>query len=455
MTIDSATVHNFNYSTSGPALVRGRDYSLDDAGIELVLASHLAPRLADLLDIALAAHVVDRIERRPGATVTAFGVTWGRPLVLRVGVRDEAFWLDNVDALTSLLSWLTDDAWLFEFARFGGRPFRTEIADHLPLPRTAAPDCVALFSGGLDSLAGALLAFAAGRRPMLLSVETNSRMAAGQRLLRTMLRRHWPLAWSASAAVELHGGESRDASQRARAFLFLALAGVVAASSGIGVVEVYENGVGAIGLPYVANQEGAHTTKAMHPRTLNSFSALLGLVADRPIEYINPSLWFTKAQLCEMVPQAQQQLIPLSESCDAAYSYRGDGVARCGTCTSCLLRRQALWGAGLGTLDRSQPVRIDLIDDGCQPAQPSAAQLLNMLDQAEHLATALGQVQPWAALTRRFPELLEVATSPTEQRACLRLFHTYVDEWRRFPSPLVDRYLDRYTRLAQGGCAHG
>jgi hypothetical protein len=259
-----------------------------------------------------------------------------------------------------------------------------------------------------------------------------------------MLRQQDPTCVFASAGVELHSELSHEASQRARAFLFLALAGVVAGGARLRRVEVYENGIGAIGLPLLATQEGAHTTKAMHPHTLRRFGALLSTVAPEPIDYVNPSLWLTKAQLCGRLRREQLELISCSESCDTAFAYRGDGVARCGVCTSCLLRRQALSAAGLSAYDRRQAVRTDLTETSL--ADPAAmAQLLIMLDQADRIANALAQPEPWTALTSRFPGLLEVVSSPYEQQACLALYTSYVNEWRRFPSPLVDRYFDRHS----------
>lgn len=435
-----------------PVLLRGRDFSLDDSKLGTALAAALRPRLADLVDIALAAYVLDRSQRRPGARETSGGRAWSRRINARIGVRDPPFWTEHKGSLAALLHWLTDDGWALEFTRFTGLPLGIEVEARLPLALDGA-DCVALFSGGLDSLAGALLAFDAGRRPLLLSIETNSRMASTQRGLRQLLRTHWPQAVSATAAVELHGGESQEASQRARAFMFLALAGVVAASSGLDRVEVYENGVGAIALPYLANQEGAHTTKAMHPETLARFAALVTVVAGTPIHYVNPSLWSTKAELCRRIPSGQQCLIRDSESCDTAFTYRGEGAPRCGVCTSCLLRRQALWAAGLEALDRCQVVRTDLLGDGCRPEPAAAASLLSMLDQAQRIQTALREEDPWARLTQRFPRLLDFASSGQEQQACVGLYDRYVDEWRFFPSPFVEQYLVRrsdYARSAQG-----
>jgi 7-cyano-7-deazaguanine synthase in queuosine biosynthesis len=446
-----------NCNGSGVHLNRGRDVSFDASRLGSVLTADVTPRMADLIDIALAAYVVDRSQRRPGARQTAAGRTWGRAISVRLGVRDVDFWMERRNALSDLLHWLTDDEWNLDFASSTVAPLDIEVARRLPLPLDGAGS-VALFSGGLDSLAGALIAFDSGRRPLLLSIETNSRMGATQRSLRRLLREHWPDAVSSSTLVELHGAEASEPSQRARAFLFLALAGAAATACDLEVVEVYENGIGAIGLPYLATQEGAHTTKAMHPHTLCRFAALVTSVAGRPVRYVNPSLWSTKAELCRFVAPGQRHLIPVSESCDTAFSYRGDVVYRCGTCTSCLLRRQALWAAGLEELDARQPVRTDVTALGCDAARPATGSLLAMLDQAERLDAALSEGEPWAALTSQFPDLTEVARSPIEQQACLTLYRTYVDEWRCFPSPLVDRYLARRPtpiHPLQGDCPDG
>jgi len=438
--IDPPRIHSINRSLDTTDLLRGRNYSFDDSGLCAVLDHELDPRMADLVDIALAAHVVDRLEPRPGANSLTAGATWDRHFVVRLGVRDLAYWREHIDSVSSLLRGLTDDDWEFDLHPFVGGRLSSEVALRLPYARTEQPDSVGLFSGGLDSLAGAIRALNAGYRPLLLSLASNPRMAAVQRSLRKMIRRRWPQVWSASAVVNLSGREAREASQRARALLFLTTAGVVAASSGLDRVEVYENGIGAISLPYVASQEGAHTTKAVHPDTLRSVSAVVSVIAQRRITYANPSIWQTKAELCRTLEKDDWHLVPESESCDTAFSYRGAGVSRCGTCTSCLLRRQALWAAGLGQIDQRQQVRLDLLS-GSHLDTSASDDLHRMLDQAAHIAEALSQPRPWAALTARFPELLQIVHSDVEERACIAMYAQYISDWLAFPSELVRRYL--------------
>jgi 7-cyano-7-deazaguanine synthase in queuosine biosynthesis len=425
-------------------LRRGTDYSFNDSGFALGLTTTLPARLADLLDLALAAYVADRRVPRPGAAELSAGRTWARQLDVRIGVRDSEFWIDQGGSIAAdLLRDLTDDSWTLIFDEFDGAAMFTESIVRLPLSLVDRPDSVALFSGGLDSLAGAVMALEGGRNPLLLSVETNTRMAATQRNLRRLMRSHWPLVGSATASVGLLGGESSEPSQRARGFLFLALAGALAAASDIETVEVYENGIGAIGLPYLPNQEGAHTTKAMHPATLKAMHRLASCAAGKSVKYENPSLWLTKAEMCSRIPDEIQHLVPLSESCDTAFSYRGEEAARCGRCTSCLLRRQALWAAGLEYLDERQKVRIDLVRGDAAEDTSEAIQLLSMLDQAERIDRALRNQDPWTAFVHSFPELLQVAISPADRKACLRLYASYSREWHRFPSLYVDRYFDR------------
>lgn len=85
-------------------------------------------------------------------------------------------------ALNNLLNFFTDDDWQFEFVSYTA-PDRTINAQmKLPLPASKTPR-VALFSGGLDSFAGAAVELHEDfESPFIfISGATNRRQRGGQR----------------------------------------------------------------------------------------------------------------------------------------------------------------------------------------------------------------------------------------------------------------------------------
>jgi len=108
-------------------------------------------------------------------------------------------------------------------------------------------------------------------------------------------------------------------------------------------------------------------------------------------------------------------------------------IASCGTCTSCLLRRQALWASGLGRLDQQTQYRIDVLSN-CQLESQEIYNLKAMLSQAARIKAALSQSEPRYNLLEEFPELLwvfdELAADPSI---------------KIMPSSLTDMF-DRYVR---------
>ena len=264
-----------------------------------------------------------------------------------MGVRESQLWSDQAiyDQLAGLLRSLTDDEWLIEFVP---RVAPERPAECVQFLFQSAPggDVVALFSGGLDSLAGLAADVREGATPLALSVESNSRVAKSQReVLNTF---NSGLGTSiVRAPIELHlkSAPAVEKSQRARGFGFLALAAALAALADHDTVHVYENGIGAINLAYTSAQTGAHGTRAMHPETLARASELFSLALGHQLMIANRSQYLTKAEMCAELPDALHPAIGLTESCDTAFAYRGTGPPSCGRCTSCLLRRQALAAA--------------------------------------------------------------------------------------------------------------
>jgi 7-cyano-7-deazaguanine synthase in queuosine biosynthesis len=306
-------------------------------------------------------------------------------------------------------------------------------------------DVVALFSGGLDSLAGLAADIDAGVNPIALSIESNTKIAKSQRDVLEHLNNALNTSISrVPIGLHLRSVPGTEQSQRARGFGFLALAGALAVLTGRDLIHVYENGIGAINLPYTSAQTGAHGTRAMHPATLNMATVLLSAALDSTLQIVNRSQYKTKAEMCAALPSSLYSAVAATETCDTAFTYRGSGALSCGRCTSCLLRRQALAASKLTTLDPASNYRLDAFSESEAPYQLRA-----MLSQASRIHRAIGARTSctWAALIGEFPDLVGIAHSlnvgPGEKAevGLIDLLQRYVKEWAEVPSPLVASYL--------------
>ena len=422
--------------------------TVDELRVAELLGKTPPAPVMDLIELVAAIHLVDRAERRPRATKP--GDSWSRRLHLIMGVRESHPWSDPAihDQLTGLLRSLTDDEWLIDFVP---RVAPARPAEYVQFLFQSAPggDVVALFSGGLDSLAGLAADVSEGAAPLALSVESNSRVAKSQReVLNTF--NHGLGTSIVRVPIELHlkSAPALEKSQRARGFGFLGLAASLAALAGQNIVHVYENGIGAINLAYTSAQTGAHGTRAMHPETLAKAARLFSLALDHQLTIVNRSQYLTKAEMCAVLPDALRPAIGLTESCDTAFAYRGSGPPSCGRCTSCLLRRQALASAGLSDLDPSSNYRVDAFAGPSTMPEPPY-ELRAMLSQAArlHRALATDPTNAWPRLVREFPDLvraaqaLRVTPETNPETAVTDLLRRYVEEWDAVPSPLVASYL--------------
>ena len=97
--------------------------------------------------------------RRGGAIRSNWGQDWRRSMAFTIPVRDTAFWQQDVvqQALCTALGFVSDDVYRFTFI---DAPEAPPLEAYLPLANEAsevfAAEEVMLFSGGSDSLAGAV-----------------------------------------------------------------------------------------------------------------------------------------------------------------------------------------------------------------------------------------------------------------------------------------------------------
>lgn len=438
----------YQFDFSCLAASNNEDYFwVDDRQVSTAFGLKLPPRVADLVDVAMAVYSADRGAARVRNLSTSVG---SRRFEIRLGLRNPDLWRDSLvlETLRRTLAWFTDDDWRFEFLRREGAPRASERTDFLFASPPKKPSATCLFSGGLDSLAGLAPYLFSGKYASLVLVSgcTNHRLADTQRNAIRGLRSLYQSATLDIRSVIVPFGignpptASKESSQRSRGFVFMVLgaaAMLMAESEGLTILE---NGVGAINLPMTQAQIGVDNARGVHPLSLCCMRKLLGRVLDRKVSIANPCQLMTKGEMCRQVAEmGLGNLAQETVSCDG-FPIRVRGKAQCGTCTSCLLRRVALHAAGLERSDSGSLYLYDvrrpsqIPEDRRYPVQA-------MLDQVDRIDECLSSANSWRRLAHEFPELMEVHASlasldgPSNAQiadALVRMYGAYVQEWRGF-----------------------
>lgn len=380
-----------NLATRG----RNANINLTLEDVADVFHQHLTPRLEDLLEIATFVYVGDSATDRSGVWQAGEAQEpWERDFAFVIPVRDVAFWTrpDVNELLCDALRFLSNDAYRFEFRPMPQRAARQQYFDVGENPDWPFYDIdrVVMFSGGLDSLTGAVQTAAAGRNLVLVSHRPVTTQGSRQRELFEQLRAAYPSVRMIHIPVEINKNQNLkgDYFQRTRSFLFSALGAVVAASVRAGGVRFFENGVVSLNFPVAGETIGARASRTTHPLALHAFSQLYGLVLDRPVAVDNPFIHMTKTEvLQELARHGKEHLIAYTCSC----AHQGYGQTKlslhCGTCSQCIDRRFAVLAAGLKEHDPERDYRVNVFrgprDEGYEQ---------NMAVNYVRHATALNQM---------------------------------------------------------------
>ena len=409
--------------------------------------------LADLLDIVMAVYAADRRSRRDFSGTS----TGQRRIHVRIGVREPGPWNESEVAhkLQGLLYWLSEDEWSFQFLKRQTDPSPAESERFLFRLPPQRPATVALFSGGLDSIAG----LAARDQEescasyVLVSGYTHNRLAHQQELQVKHIRSSsWGEGVLGTPPEICHvavpfglckpEGNREEKSQRTRALVYLTLGVATALQAGTDTLWVHENGVGALNLPLDATQLGVDNYRGVHPRSLMMVEDLFEMVLERPVQIKNPFLFHTKAEMCRALLSANLvDSIRDTVSCDSFPLRIRNQPGQCGCCTSCILRRQALYAGGLAGYDPPERYRTDVLMSQESLKETQREDLEIMRGQVNKFARCLASDDPWISLVASFPELARTHSELVahgDQKAgevsarFIRLYHTYVREWERF-----------------------
>jgi 7-cyano-7-deazaguanine synthase in queuosine biosynthesis len=449
-------IRNFDFTASGHRLgTQGESngereirYYVNDDSVAKLLGNTLPAILADLVEVAASIYTADRIAVRPIRAPE----NWRREFCLKIGVRCISDWklAEVIEELKSLLLFLTGDSWNLQFSERRGGLRSSESQGHLIHSESNQPTRVSLFSGGLDALAGTIghIEHCPEDQLVCVSVSSNHRQEHHQvRQIAHLRNRYGRTITHIRVACSLESGSeiAQEPTRRTRGMLFLILGAVSALNCGVNRLFIYENGIGAINLPYERVPLGVPNSRAVHPATLNLVSKFLQTVTGQQFSIENRCVFQTKAEMCQH-PGVEGLASTIAEtfSCDG-FPVQRSQRPQCGVCTSCILRRMSLYGAGLRSVDTTG-YGCDLYDTN-QRINPQRIRGLAAMDwQVARLADGLHF--GWEGLMREFPEVREPCMASScsgygsfeaVQQQLVGLYQRHVQEWNAFPFRAVLR----------------
>lgn len=310
------------------------------------------------LDLLLVAATVYSLDRLVSRKQSRDG--WQRSFEVAVPVTNASRWSAASDTIEECVRFLSGDDWRMRFFERTCSIIRRRRRKRRPrvAPRFVQGAVTSLFSGGLDSLVGAIdwleeaddqkISLVGHHDPQIGGVQKDQ-----QELLK-VLNQAYPHRCEPVLVGVGHSEKAFETTMRSRSLLFVALGIVVAAHLGDGTpLLIPENGTIAVNVPLTPARRGSCSTRTAHPHYLKLLQEWLERVELRhPLD--NPLLQKTKG---EVVSRCRSQSVLkeaalLSTSC-AKRGHKSTWMRRtanaCGRCMPCVYRRAALHTVGLDT----------------------------------------------------------------------------------------------------------
>lgn len=295
----------------------------------------------DLVSVALAVTAADTFiyrEDEPDG--------WTRTIEVDLCVHEPDRWNALATPLARMLGFLSGDIWSFNFRGGGHRPpSPLDVRARIKAVDLSSIDCIALFSGGLDSALGVHDLIDAGKRPLLVSHAPRgdkSFQDAVAALLPGNFQRFpfnsyptWPYA--------------TEITTRTRSFLFLAVAAMAAEAlagfrNAVIDLNICENGLIALNPPLTQRRIGALSTRTAHPHYLAQVQGLFDALGLRA-RIVNPHRHETKGEM--LLRRASQSGIEQFAAATVSCGNWKRKHKQCGRCWPCAIRRSAFVRAGI------------------------------------------------------------------------------------------------------------
>lgn len=352
----------------------------DDSKIRLGLPDFvrsvgtIPARVLDLMELAGYLFAADRLITRGQPDALMFD-SWSRLFHVVMKVRDAKFWSNDVTKkkLADLLRFMTGDReFRFDFLP-GHTTDRAHLFDSEEFQITPEkPHHVMLFSGGLDSLAGAIERLNNSSDIVCLVSHRSGQPSTAMtqaRLAEALAQRFPGRVKSYRFGTGLTNKRAVSETQRTRTFLYGSIAFALATALGQKEVMFYENGITSLNFPRRQDLLNARASRTTHPRTMFLLSDFLSHIAGSRIALDNAYRWKTKADVLEVLKTYRAaDLIPSSVTCSRTTMTRGDHT-HCGACFQCVDRRFSASASGLSEVDHSNLYTLDMLSENIADGQ--------------------------------------------------------------------------------------
>ncbi len=331
--------------------------------LERLLRHNIHSLIKDLLDIGTTVYMADLYTKRE--------FSLERRVSILMPVRHPHVWSNVQKELEHAVSFLGRDNFSIKFIK------RKEKVDKLRRFSVKLDNrCVCLFSGGLDSLAGAVWVLDHKLDPIFVSHYSSNILVGIQKSLISQLEKiynkplqHLGLRVSKTGDKKIKNSLSAPFRsvmiQHLRSFLFLSLATAVALESKIKKIYVFENGPVALNPLF---SEARVNTRTAHPHFLVRFKELVKAVFGIDIIIENPFLYHTKGEVVNILARQELQgLVAKTVSCwnwsrvplwAKQRGIKGFKGRHDGECIPCIIRRSAVHHARLWEKDTNYLINV-------------------------------------------------------------------------------------------------
>src|SRR5439155_24052135 len=313
-------------------------------------------------------YCADRWSHRGGKSAVEYQ-SWSRDFFFHVKVRDFDFWSQPEvgEKLNAALSFLSGDrSFAFDF-QSGHETPPTSLFDLQQVSVTNMNTArITLFSGGLDSLAGAYEVLSRTTDDVCLVSHRSSQPQVGRtqdRLVGSLQSKFPGRVQHYKFHCNLTGERAAQETQRTRMFLYLAIATVIAATVSLNEMTIFENGITSFNFPRRQDLLNARATRTTHPKAMALLQDLFAAITEAPFIIATPFVWKTKADVVAALANANgSALVPSGVSCSRTFLSIGS-ASHCGECSQCIDRRFASYAAGVNELDDSVPYAVNFINN--------------------------------------------------------------------------------------------